>query len=396
MISIDENNKVKCCGCTACMNICPTNAIEMKEDVEGFLYPVVNMDKCINCHLCEKVCPVINSKTNNNDPIAYAMRVKDEKVLETSTSGGFFTPLAEFILENQGVVIGVSYGDNLRVEHVKIDSKNADKIEILRGSKYVQSYLGNMFKDVKKLLDSNRLVLFTGTPCQLQGLNNFLGKDYENLVTMDLICHGVPSPKLWDLYVKYQQKKNNSKISQIHFRNKTYGYHSGTMKLEFENKKRYYGSARVDYMLKSFFTEISSRPACYECAFKNRRHITDFTVFDCWHISDLVQEVRDDDKGYTNVFVNTNKGKKILEKINNKILIYEVDLEKAISLDGPMVEKSAIPNENRKDFYKTLNNEGLEKTIKKYINVSYKDKLIEMSKKILYNTNMLEKIKKIK
>ena len=396
MISIDKSNREKCCGCTACMNICPTNAIEMKEDEEGFLYPIVNKDKCINCHLCEKVCPVINTKINKKEPKAYAIRTRDENVLRTSTSGGFFTPLAEYVLANNGIVFGVSYGKDLRVEHVKIDKKNADKIDLLRGSKYVQSYLGTTFKEVKNLLDSNKLVLFTGTPCQLQGLNNFLGKHYDNLITMDLICHGVPSPKLWELYVNYQQKKNKSKIRKVHFRNKTYGYHSGTMKLEFDNKKKYYGSARVDYMLKSFFTEISSRPACYECAFKNRKHICDFTVFDCWHISDLAKEVKDDDKGYTNVFVNTDKGKVILEKIEDKMLIYEVDIDKAISLDGPMVEKSAIPNKNRKEFYKNLNEEGLEKTIKKYINVSYKDKLIEISKKFLYNTNMLEKIKKMK
>ena len=396
MINISEENKVNCCGCTACFNICPTKAITMQEDEEGFLYPVVDEEKCVNCNMCEKVCPVINPKVNSKLPKAYATRIKDDDILETSTSGGFFTPLAEYVLKNNGIVVGVAFGEDYRVEHLKIDNSNKERIKDLRGSKYVQSYLGKTFQEVKKLLEENRLVLFTGTPCQLQGLNNYLAKDYENLITMDLICHGVPSPKLWDLYVKYQQNKYKSKIKEIHFRNKTYGYHSGTMKLVFNNNKKYYGSARVDYMLKSFFTEISSRPSCYQCAFKNKRHVCDFTVFDCWHISDLVQGMKDDDKGYTNVFVNTEKGKDILEKIEKNIDTYEIDINKAISLDGPMVEKSAVPNQNRKMFYQTLNKEGIEKTIRKYINISYKDKMIELSKKILYNTNMLEKIKKIK
>ena len=393
MIQITDENKEKCCGCTTCINICPVKAIKMQEDEEGFLYPIIDKEKCINCNLCEKICPIINTKKSKKNPKAYATRVKDEEVLKDSTSGGFFTPLAEYVLENNGIVIGVAFGENLKVEHIKIDKENKERLVELRGSKYVQSYLGDMFQEIKKLLETDKLILFTGTPCQVQGLNNFLGKGYKNLITMDLICHGVPSPKLWDLYVKYQEEKNKSKIKEIHFRNKTYGYHSGTMKLVFENGKEYYGSARVDYMLKSFFTEISSRPSCYNCAFKNKRHISDFTVFDCWHISDLVKDIKDDDKGYTNVFVNTEKGESIFSEIGDKLQKYEVDLEQAIELDGPMVENSAIPNKNRNTFYNTLNENGIIETIQKYINVSSKDKMIEKSKKFLYKTKILEKIK---
>lgn len=395
MIQITDKNKEKCCGCTACANICPKGAITMQEDFEGFLYPVVDKEKCIQCGLCEKVCPIKNQSEKKTEPEAYAVRVKDKKILETSTSGGFFTPVAKEILKRDGIVVGVAYGENMRVEHILVSKENEEKLELLRGSKYVQSYLGDMFKKIEKLLKDGKVVLFSGTPCQVNGLINFLKKDYENLITIDLICHGVPSPKLWKKYVEYQEKKNKSKIKQAAFRNKTYGYHSGTMKLVFENGKKYYGSARVDYMLKSFFAEISSRPACYECAFKTKYHVSDFTIFDCWSVSKLVENLKDDDKGYTNVMVNTQKGKQLLKEIENQIEIYPTHLEESIQLDGPMVEKSAIPHKDRNEFYQSLNEHGLEKTIKKYIYVSKKDKVIESSKKIVYKAKILNKIKEL-
>lgn len=393
MIEITKKNREKCCGCTACANICPKSAITMKEDEEGFLYPIVDKEKCIQCGLCDQVCPVIHQKQKEFHPKSYAIRVKDKCELETSTSGGFFTPIAKQVLKENGLVIGVAYGADLRVEHIVISNKELDKLALLRGSKYVQSYLGDMFRKVKKFLEDGKTVLFSGTPCQINGLMNFLKKDYENLITIDLICHGVPSPKLWKQYVAYQEKKNKSKIKQVAFRNKTYGYHSGTMKIVFENGKKYYGSARVDYMLKSFFTEISSRPACYDCAFKTKYHVSDFTIYDCWNASKLVKNLDDDDKGYTNVMVNTKKGQELLKQVEEQIEIYETNLEQAIQLDGPMVEKSAIPNENRDEFYKELNQSGIENTIKQYIPVSNKDKIIEHSKKILYKAKLLDKLK---
>ena len=394
MINIDNSNKDKCCGCTACMNICPVNAIEMIPDEEGFLYPVVNKEKCINCDLCEKTCPIINKKkVEGKIEEAYALRAKDEKILKTSTSGGFFTPIANWILKN----IGVGFGDEKRIEHVIITNENKKRLPELRGSKYVQSYLGDIYKQTKGLLETGKEVLFSGTPCQVQGLIKFLSKDYENLITVDLICHGVPSPKLWEKYVEYQEKKHNSKIIKVNFRNKTYGYHSGTMNLVFDNGKKYYGSARVDYMLKSFFTEISSRPCCYDCKFKDRKHISDFTIFDAWTVNRTTyNKVKDDDRGYTNIFVNSNKGKEILKKIKKDYTLYEIDIDKAIELDGIMVENSAIPNKNRKEYYKFFKENSIENTIKKFIPVTGKDMIIENIKNILYKMGLLNKIKKIK
>lgn len=221
-------------------------------------------------------------------------------------------------------------------------------------------------------------------------------RDYDNLITVDLICHGTPSPKLWKKYVEFQEKRYNSKIMQVSFRNKTYGYHSGTMKLVFENGKVYYGSARVDYMLKSFFKEISSRPSCYNCKFKSKNHISDFTIYDCWSIEKLNASIKDDDLGYTNIIVNSLKGKKILDTIKNQFEIYPVELDKQIKYDGIMVEKSAVPNEKRAFYYLGLNENGIEKNVKTYINVTKKDYIIEKVKIILYKTKILNFLKKIR
>lgn len=392
MISITE--KKNCCGCTACSSICPKKAIEMVEDEEGFLYPQVDKEKCVNCGLCDKVCPVLNKKQSEIEPKAYAMRTKDMDVLRRSTSGGFFTPLAKYVLDKNGVVFGVGYDEQLKVIHK--ETRNIDGVAEMIGSKYVQSYLGESFSIVKKYLDNDVLVLFSGTPCQVAGLKNFLMKDYENLITMDLICHGTPSPKLWRKYIEYQERKYKSKVREAYFRNKTYGYHSGTMKLVFENGKKYYGSARVDFMLKSFFKEISSRPACYECSFKTKRHCSDFTVFDCWHISQVVPEIKDDDKGYTNVFVNSNKAEEILRNIKETIDIYSVDMDEIIKLDGPMVENCKKPHINRKEFYKNIDTMEICKLVNLYIPISRMDYVIERSKFIFYKIGIINVIRMLK
>lgn len=343
MVIIGENNKKECCGCTACKNVCPKDAISMEEDIEGFLYPVIDKNKCIKCGLCDKVCPIKNKKENNhNKIIPFIVRTKNEKQLMESTSGGFFTPIAKYIIEQKnGNVFGVIYDSNdKKIKHICINNKNYEKIELLKGSKYVQSHLGDIFKSIRKLLEDGEVVLFSGTPCQVEGLIKFLRKDYSNLITVDLICHGVPSPKLWKEYVKYQENKYKSEIESVNFRNKTYGYHSGTMKLVFKNKKKYYGSARVDFLLKSFFSEIASRPACYDCQFKNRNHLADFTIFDCWYAKDINNIIDEDDNGFTNLFINSEKGKILFDDVKDNYYVYRNNIERTIELNGVMVEKS--------------------------------------------------------
>ena len=389
-------NKADCCGCTACANICPKNCITMAPDEEGFLYPAVNKDLCINCGLCEKVCPVIKlPKVEDGERKSYAVRSKNSDVLRKSTSGGFFTPIANYVLNNGGVICAATYSDEWVVVHEFLTESNEEAFAKFRGSKYVQSCLGDCFSRVKAYLKQGRFVCFIGTTCQVNGLKKFIGDD-SNLLTVDLVCHGTPSPKLWGKYINYQQEQYNSQIKSVSFRNKTYGYHSGTMKIEFANGKIYYGSARVDYMLKSFFREISSRPICYQCPFKQVERCSDLTIYDCWHFSDLVEGKKDDDKGYTNVIVQTEKGADILSALADKLEIYRVDTQKAIELDGVMVTKSAVPHPRRNDYYKGLDKETIPQHIQKFIPVTKKDILIEKSKLVLYKTKLLKLLKKLK
>lgn len=390
--------KKDCCGCTACVNICPVGCISMKEDEEGFTYPHIDKDKCIECHKCENVCPIRNNSSNSTakkiDVIC--ARSNNIDVVKDSTSGGFFTPVAQYVLDQKGKVVGAAYSTNKKIEHIIIDGDNGNDLSKLRGSKYVQSDLNNTFAEVKKELDSGVLICFSGTPCQVEGLLNYLEKDYDNLITIDLICHGTPSPKLWRKYVDYQERKYNSTVERVYFRKKTYGYHSGTMELVFENGKKYNGSARVDLMLKCFLSEISSRPCCYECSFKNDTHRSDFTIFDSWHAAELVKDLNDDDLGYTNVFINTDKGRKIFSIIKSQYEYYPIDKEKTIKLDGHMVFNCAIPHKKRKEFFADLDNEELNTIVQKYIPISKKDYMIEKSKAFLYRTKLLYLLKKIK
>lgn len=395
MIEITE--KTKCCGCTACYNVCPKRAITMEADEEGFLYPQVDRSKCVNCGICNKVCPV-EEKPKVSEKIcgAYAMRAKDSDVLMSSTSGGFMTPLIEYVLNCEGVICAASYDDNFQVVHTIIDEKDELEIGKIRGSKYVQSYLGDSFSKIKKYLDEQRMVCFVGTTCQVNGLKAYLRKDYKELITVDLVCHGSPSPKLWKKYLDFQKEKYHSEVQEVVFRNKTYGYHSGTMKIRFANGKKYFGSARVDYMLKSFFKEIASRPICYQCPFKTLERCSDFTIYDCWHAAELVPGLSDDDRGYTNVMVQSNKGKKILEKIRESYDIYQVDNQKAIELDGPMVLHSAIPHNRRDEYYMNIDSENLKEHVNKYIPITAKDILIERAKIFVYKCGLYEKVMKLK
>lgn len=393
---IDITNKSMCCGCTACANICPKVAIKMAPDEEGFLYPLVDINSCVDCGLCNKVCPIQQKYEGKTGEVeSYVLRTKVNAVLMNSTSGGFITPLAEYVLNKNGVVCGAAYDENFSVKHVVINSTGAYALESIRGSKYVQSSLNDCYKKIKGYLEQSRTVCFIGTTCQVSGLKSFLLKDYDGLITVDLVCHGVPSPKLWSKYLNYQKNKYHSEIKKISFRNKTYGYHSGTMKICFLNGKTYYGSARVDYMLKSFFKEIASRPSCYQCSFKTINRCSDYTIYDCWHAAQLVPNLNDDDKGYTNVIVRSEKGKRLFTQIQERYEMYPVNTEKAVELDGVMVKKSAIPHVKRKEFYKGIDEKTLPEQIQQFIPITWKDQLIEKSKVVLYKTGIYRLIRSI-
>lgn len=390
MISISNNSQ--CCGCTACACVCPRQCISMISDTEGFRVPFVNSEQCVNCGACDKVCPLINGYERNTVLKAFVARNKNEKTLLRSTSGGFFSALACSVIQRGGYAYGAVCDNNKKIKH--IGTNNINEIVWFSGSKYVQSDLSGVFFQVKQLLDQGTEVVFSGTSCQIAGLNNFLKREHPNLLTIEVICHGVPSPFLWDKYVEYQEKKHRSQIKTVNFRNKTYGYHSGTMTLEFENGVTYSGSARVDYLLKAFFSEISSRQSCYSCPFKGKERPADISVFDCWHASSLVSGLVDDDRGYTNVLANSEKGISALRSIEHLVSLKEISPEKAIALDGVMILKQPIAHKNRKDFYAKIVESDLATAINTYIPVTFKDKAVEGSKGILYKVGLLQILKR--
>lgn len=319
---IHITKKSSCCGCTACFNICPKNAISMQPDEEGFLYPVVDQEKCVDCGLCEKICPVSSKKSHEEQTDAYIIRYNNQKIVEESTSGGAFTAISSYVFENGGIVYGTGYDADMKV----ICKKAAcmEDLKEMRGSKFVQSSLDRTFQEIKTELKTEKLILFTGTPCQVSGLIHYLGKHPENLISMDFVCRGVPSPGLWKNYVDYMEGKYHSKMIGARFKHKTYGYHTTTMKIDFQNGASYFGSGRVDPYMKAFVREMSSRPSCAECAFKGIERLSDITVFDCYEYTQITG-YKDDDKGY----VRPNVG--LGSELQNAM---QADIDDVLHLNG--------------------------------------------------------------
>ena len=210
-------NKAKCCGCSACESICPRNCIELKADTEGFFYPYVNIADCINCRKCEQICPINNPYEELPfEQMGYIVQNKNEQILRESTSGGAFTSIAKYVIQNNGIVFGVALTDKLMAHHVWVD--NVDALTIFRNSKYIQSYMGDTYNKVKSFLNQDKLVCFSGTPCQVEGLIHFLGKEYNNLITVDVVCRAVPSPMVFSKYLDFQRKRMGDEIKTVRFR----------------------------------------------------------------------------------------------------------------------------------------------------------------------------------
>lgn len=390
MIEIKE--KKDCCGCTACINICPVNAITMKEDSEGFLYPNVDQKKCVNCGLCEKICPILNKKEKEeNYQKAYVINNKNDEVRAQSTSGGSFTPIAEYVIENKGVVFGAILDDNLNVYHTYAETK--EEIKKFRGSKYVQSDLKNTFTEVKKFLENGRMICFSGTPCQIQGLKSFLGKEYETLITVDVVCRAVPSPLVLRKYLEFHKQTNINagNIDRIVFRDKSkYGYNYSSMLVEGKNLK-YREGVETDPYLRAFFNNYSDRPSCFDCKFRNKDRISDFTIWDCFTIAQFDKKLADN-KGTTRMLIQTKKGANIFEKIKNKYNYKEIEVEEAIRNVREMKE-SPVPNNNREKFFTDIHTMQEKEFFKKYFPNTIKVKCEKTIRRILMKTGLNDKVK---
>lgn len=355
---IEIKDKSKCSGCHSCMNICPKNCIEMKVDQEGFWYPVVDKEKCIECGLCEKRCPILNDMNIENTPHAYACYNKDEEIRKESSSGGIFTLLASYIIDNGGIVYGAAFNQNFEVEHIEVTNKQ--NLSKLRGSKYVQSKLGNTYSKIKEHLNQNKLVYFSGTPCQIDGLLCFLNKKYDNLICQDIVCHGVPSPKIWKHYLKKFDLEKNAKIS---FRDKSTGWDSYSFSIKQDSNSFKELSSQNEYM-KVFLKDLCLRPSCYDCHSKSLHRNSDITLADFWGIKEVCPEMYDN-KGTSLVFINSDKGKKLFDKISNDIKYQEVDINDA-SKHNPSSFKSVNIPEKREEYMANIFNNQFDKYSKKY------------------------------
>lgn len=345
---ININDKISCCGCYACFNSCPQKCISMQSDDEGFWYPKVKIEECTDCGLCEKVCPILFKNTVHSLPLAYACINKDVRIRRHSSSGGMFTLLAENVINNSGVVFGAGFDGAFNVIHSWTD--NADDLIKFRGSKYVQSCIGNTYKQAEDLLKQGRQVLFSGTPCQIAGLKSYLGKDYENLICLDIICHGVPSPSVWE---KYRSKiANNRGLKAISFRDKTYGWKNFSLRFTFNNDDGHIKDLSNDEFIQGFLQVLYLRPSCYKCNFKTIKRQSDVTLADFWGIENVIPSF-DDDRGTSLILVNSQKGKIIFSSVVDKMDYEKVDIGQTLLYNSSAV-KSVDYNPKRDKFFQEL------------------------------------------
>ena len=373
MIKITQDNKTECCGCGACMQICPKKCITMKKDREGFAYPAVDRDACIDCGRCEKVCPVIQKdiqyKKSDEEPMALGGWHKDDAVREDSSSGGAFSLFALDVLRSGGMVFGAVMGDDLRVCHIGIDKE--EELTRLRGSKYVQSDIKNVYIEVRDHLKTGRPVLFSGTPCQAAGLSSFLGKKYDNLYIIDFICHGVPSPGVFRKYLKYLEKKTGDEICSYRFRLKDKGWHPSGLQLgtAIRTKKglyiRNYPALRDGYM-NGFLDDVYLRPSCYDCRFKCiPKYYADITIADFWGVKNVDPELYDG-KGTSLLLIHSEQGRKLFERTKQDFYYKPCDYHKSIRRNQTLI-RSVDPNPHREQFFKDLKEKPFEKIVSKYM-----------------------------
>lgn len=388
MIEIKE--KSQCCGCTACSSICPKKAIVMKQDEEGFMYPIIDKSKCVNCGLCDKVCPIKNVKENKNSQHAYIFQNADDKIRRESTSGGAFTAIAEYVIDNNGIVYGAVFDDKYKVIHKGIDNK--EELYKFRNSKYVQSEMENCYSEIKEYLNKGKLVCFSGTSCQVEGLKNYLGKHYENLILVDVVCRAVPSPLIWKKYLNMRQKQYKD-ISKIMFRDKYYGYKYSNLSIYSKNsdkKQEYHKGVDSDPYLRAFFTNICDRPSCYDCKFKKLHRESDITIWDCFNVEKFDKNF-DDDKGTSRVLTHTENGKNIIDILSQKNKVAEIDVEKATNGFLAMFQ-SVKKNDKREQFFKDANQLSEEELFNKYFADTIKVKIERYGRLALLKTGIYKPI----
>lgn len=382
---INITDKSKCCGCTACANVCAHNAITMTPDALGFLYPKVDESKCVDCGLCDKVCAFndnYDKSLNLQIPDVYGARHKDMDEVMKSRSGAAFVAISDYVLKQGGVVYGVGYKDHFRVAHKRASTK--EERDEFRGSKYVQSDLKDIFKQVKEDLKNGLTVLFSGTGCQCAGLNAYVGKKLrENLILVDIVCHSVPGPYLWRDYICWLEKRYSSEIVSVNFRNKMkYGWRGHIETYIFDNGKEY--SCNVFTNL--FTSCLVLRPSCSKCHFCNTTRPSDITLADFWDRGHNFPDINKDNKGESLLLINTEKGREIFDAVKDKLDHFPTTTDKVMQTH--LREPSKI-HPQAKQFAEYYEKYGFERTMERYAFMGWrfqmkqlKTKLVRMIKKL--------------
>lgn len=349
MIQIDT--PAKCCGCHACRMVCPKDCVEMRSDREGFLYPKVDSAYCIECGLCETVCPIINSKEPIGfEVLSFACQNKDQEMRRISSSGGVFTLLAEQTISSGGVVFGAGFDKQMRLSHSFIEK--SEGLDLLRGSKYLQSVIGDSYRRTRDFLAEGRPVLFSGTPCQIDGLKRYLGKDDSKLLCVDFICHGVPSPGVFEAYRKELEERVGSRMTGALFRVKDPGWKEYSSVYRFENGKELKQRASEDPFLKGFLANLYLRPSCHDCKNRFPNKSSDITLGDYWGIDSVYPEMNDN-TGTSLILINSEKGLTHFKAVSDKMKVLQTDPAHAFA-HNPCAVVSVKPHKKGRSSLESL------------------------------------------
>lgn len=341
----------QCTGCGTCYSVCSHEAITMQFDAEGFEYPVINQNVCVDCGLCQASCPVVNYNYDkrikySDVQIGYAARNKNLEQRLISSSGSIFPVLAEYIIDKGGIVVGVAYDEQFNTRHLIVDK--IEDLPKLQGSKYLQCTADNItFKYIRNELNYGRLVLYSAMACQVEGLKAYLRKAYENLYTIDLICMGIPSSKVWQTYLK--TFFTAEKIFHVNFKEKSIGWNSFCFHIE-TDKRTFKEKGMKNLYLQSMFRTWNMRPSCFNCPFKKEKRISDFTIADCWGANKLVPQI-DDNRGLSSVIVHSKKGIALWKQVEDKLETVKISIEEIAKGNSNLISNKQKAGDRERFYY---------------------------------------------
>lgn len=372
---IDKVSVQECAICGACINACPVDAISLDKVYLDFRYPQIKEDICIHCNQCEKACPILGNKGKPDEgyPVAFAAKSENDSMRMRSSSGGAFYELADQMLRDGGYVCGAVFDDEFHVKHILSNAKE----DVLRmmGSKYAQSDMGYCYRDVKDALEKGCKVLFSGCPCQVAGLRTFLGKEYPNLLLVELICHGIPSDQMLQTYIGMQERKYGARLTRMEFRNKKKGWHNSSVRMEFGHHRTYSKPITADAYMNGFLGSVTLKPTCYQCHFRNFTAGSDIILGDFWGAE--VELPEDDNKGISAILVNSGKGMDIIDRCN--LALIPANVETVIKYNKNLLCSAAV-SPQRSSFYAHADTNGLEEAIRIYLEESTIQKLKRQSR----------------